>query len=67
MNRTTQRAALPDRTGACAPEPQVSSCRTHATPPPEPSMTAHGMEYPTLFGQAGVGSVQPVVPLPGFW
>jgi len=23
-------------------------------PPPEPSMTAHGMEYPALFGQVGV-------------
>ena len=36
-------------------------------PPPEPSMTAHGMEYPALFGQVGVGSAHPAVPLPGFW
>ena len=34
--------------------------------PPEPSMTVHGMEYLALFGQAGVGSAHPAVPLPGF-
>jgi len=55
------------RTGPAprAPDPRVSSRR--ATPPsPEPSMTAHGMEYPALFGQVGVGSADPAVPLPGF-
>ena len=35
------------------------------SPPPEPSMTSHGMEYPALFGQ--VVSAHPGVPLPGFW
>jgi len=28
-------------------------------------MTAHGMEYPALFGQ--LGSARLAVPLPGFW
>jgi len=32
-------------------------------PRPEPSMTAHGMEYRALFGQ--VGSARPAVPLAG--
>jgi len=45
-------------------EPRASS-RPPAPPPPEPSMMAHGMEYPALFGQ--VGSARPAVPLPGFW
>jgi len=30
-------------------------------------MTAHGMENPALFGQAGVGLAHPAVRLPGFW
>jgi len=34
------------------PEPRVSSRRA-APPEPEPSMMAHGMEYPVLFGQVG--------------
>jgi len=50
---------------------QTSTTRSQATsefplpssPPPEPSMTAHGMEYPALFGQ--VGSAPPAVHLPG--
>jgi len=46
-----------------APKPRVRS-RRPAPPPREPSMMAHGMEYPALFGQ--VGSARPVVPLPGF-
>ena len=36
-----------------------------SSPLPERSMTAHGMEYPVLFGQ--VESAHPAVPLPGFW
>jgi len=36
----------------CAPEPRVSS-RSASPPKPEPSMTAHGMEYPAFFGQVG--------------
>jgi len=47
-----------------APKPRVSS-RPPAPPPPERSMTAHGMEYTALFGR--VGSAHPAVPLPGFW
>jgi len=54
-NRTTQRAVLPDQTGA----------RTSSSAPLEPSMMAHGMEYPALSGQ--VGSDRLTVPLPGFW
>jgi len=48
----------------CARQPQESS-RHPASPQPEPSMIAHGMEYPALFGQ--VGSACPAVSLPGFW
>jgi len=47
----------PSRARECVPTP--------SSPPREPSMTAHGMEYPALFGQ--VGSAPPAVPLPGFW
>jgi len=50
MNR---RCALPSRKSVPAVPP----------PPPEPSMTAHGMEYPALFGQAGLA--RPTLPLPG--
>jgi len=39
-NRTTQRATLNDSRAVTAPQL-------------EPSMTAHGMEYPALFGQVG--------------
>jgi len=46
----------------CPPEPRERSCPL-SCPPPEPSMRAHGMEYPALFGQ--VGSAPPAVPLPG--
>ena len=63
-NRTTDgslgqdwRRALP----SCERVPAV------LPPPPEPSMTAHGMEYPALFGQVGVGPAHPAVPLPGCW
>jgi len=55
-NRTTQRAALPDRTSA-ARSRAASEFLLPCSPPPEPSMMAHGMEYPALFGQ---------VPIPGF-
>jgi len=41
----------------------VSEFPPPSSPPPEPSMAAHGMEYPALFGQ--VGSARPAVPLPG--
>jgi len=33
------------------------------SPPLEPSMRAHGMEYPALFGQVGSARL-PAVPLP---
>jgi len=47
-----------------APKPQLAS--RHAAPPhPEPSMTAHGMQYPALFGQ--VGSAHLAVFPPGSW
>jgi len=63
-NCTTQRAVLPDQTGATSSRAasDFPPCRP---PPPEPSMAAHGMEYPALFGQ--VGSAHAAVPLPGFW
>ena len=63
-NRTTQRAAIPDRTAAPSGAASESPL-PRSPPPPEPSMTAHGMEYPALFGQ--VGWARPAVPLPGFW
>jgi len=59
-NRTTQRAALPDRT-ASASSQAASEFLQPSSPPPELSMAAHGMEYPALFGQ--VGSARPAVPL----
>jgi len=34
-------------------------------PQPEPSMAAHGMEYPVLFSQ--FGSARPALSPPGFW
>jgi len=58
------RPSLPDRTGATR-SPAASEFLLRR-PPPEPSMTAHGMEYLALFGQVGVGSAHPAVPLPGF-
>jgi len=64
MHKTNQqnRTAVLDRTAA------VLSRAASEFPPPsshplEPSMTAHGMEYPALFGQ--VGSAPPAMPLPG--
>jgi len=65
-NRTTHRAALLNRTGA-AHSQAAREFPSHRPPPPEPSMTAHDMEYPALFGQVGVGSAHPAVPIPGFW
>jgi len=47
----------------CAPEPQ--DFPPPSSPQPDPSMTAHGMEYPALFGQ--VGSARPAVFPPGSW
>jgi len=63
-NCTTQRAALPDLTAAVRSR-AVSEFPPPRSPPPEPSMTAHGMEYPAVFGQ--IGSALPAVSLPGFW
>jgi len=61
-NHTTQRAALPDRTDATCSR-ATSEFPLPSSPPPEPSMTACGMEYPALFGQ--VGSAGLAVSLPG--
>jgi len=68
LHRTNpqNRAALSDRTAA-VPFRAASEFPPPNSPPPEPSMTAHGMEYPALFGQVGVGSAHPAVPLPGCW
>jgi len=63
-NRTAQSAILPDQTGAACSQ-AASEFPPPSSPPPEPSITAHGMEYPALFGQ--VGSAHLAVPLPGFW
>jgi len=60
------RPALSDRTTA-EPSRAASEFLPPSSPPPERSMTAHGMEYPALFGQVEVGSAHPAVPLPGFW
>jgi len=62
-NRTTQRPALPDQT-ATARSRAASEFPSPLFPPLEPSVMAHGMEYPALFGQ--VGSAHLAVPLPGF-
>jgi len=62
QNRTT----LSDLTAA-VPSRAASEFPPRCPPPPEPSMTAHGMEYPSLFGQVGVVSAHPAVPLPRFW
>jgi len=56
--KTQQRTARPrqqlSRTGPAPrpPKPRVSPRRA-ASPPPEPSVTSHGMEYQALFGQVG--------------
>ena len=63
-NRINQRAALLDRTGA-ANSRAASEFPPPSFPSPEPSMTAHGMEYSALFRQ--VGSARPAVSLSGFW
>jgi len=63
-NRTTHRAALLDLTGAACSQ-AASEFPPPRSLPPEPSMMAHGMEYPALFGQ--VGSAHPAVSLPGVW
>ena len=60
------RTALSDRTTA-APSRAVTEFPPCCLAPPEPSMTAHGMEYPALYGQVGAGSAHLAVPLPGFW
>jgi len=52
MNRATPRAVLPDQTVA-PPSQAASEFPQPSSPPPEPSMMAHGMEYPALFGQVG--------------
>jgi len=62
-NHTTQRVALPDQTNAARSQ-AAREFPPPSYPPPEPSMTAHVMEYPALFGQ--VGSARPAVALPGF-
>jgi len=55
-NHTTQRTAFPDQTAAALSR-AASEFPPPSSPPPEPSMTAHGMEYPQ------VGSARPAVPL----
>jgi len=45
--------------------PAASQFPQRGPPPPEPSVTAHGMEYPALFGQVGSAPTAPAVPLPG--
>ena len=60
------RTALSDRTAA-VPSQAASEFPPRRRPPPAPTMRAHGMEYPALFGEVGVGSAHPAVPLSGFW
>jgi len=47
----TNRPPLPDRTGVTR-SPAASEFPPHS-PPPQHSVTSHGMEYPALFGQVG--------------
>jgi len=63
-NCRTQRAAFLDWTAAARSQ-AAREFPPPRSPPPEPSMAAHGMEYPALFGQ--VGSARLAVCLPGFW
>jgi len=63
-NRTTHNPEPLSRTATAPCSRAASEFLPPSSPPPEPSMTAHGMEYPALFGQ--VGSASPAVPLPGF-
>jgi len=58
MQRATLRGGHPMRFPATTPSRRPA-------PPPEPGITAHGMEYPALFGQ--FGSAHPAVYPPGFW
>jgi len=61
-NRTTPQRISPgqDRRRTLPSREWVPSA---PPPPPEPRMMALGMEYPALFGQVGVGSAHPAVPL----
>ena len=61
-NPRTQRAALPDH--CCHMLLSCTWVPAPSSPQPEPSLMAHDMEYPALFGQ--VGSARLAVPLPGF-
>jgi len=55
------RPSLPDRISARSPEPrEFPPCRPPL--PPEPSVTAHGMEYWALFGQVGSAPTPRVCP-----
>jgi len=45
--------------------PSRESVPNTPPPPPEPSVTSHGMEYRALFGPGGVSPHPPAVPLPG--
>jgi len=63
QNKTAEcreQLSLPAATSCCPAPPDCP-----APPHPEPSMTAHGIPYHTLFGQ--VGSALPAVFPPGFW
>jgi len=65
QNKTDRTTEPLSRTTVAAHSRAASEFPPPRSPLPEPSMTAHGMEYPALFGQ--VGSACPAVPLPGFW
>jgi len=63
--QTAQQSHSPQPPPQCTPKPQgAPAAPLPPTPRPEPSMTAHGMEYPALFGQ--VGSAHPAVSPSGF-
>ena len=55
-NFTTQGAALPDRTTACAPEPQVISC---CPAPPPPTGTQHDSTWYGIPCSLWPGGVSP--------
>jgi len=59
MHRATLTACCFKRSQTATAFPPPSS------PQPEPSLMAHGTEYPALFGQ--VGSARPAVSPPGSW
>jgi len=66
MHNTNSRTHKATLTAHChVPSRAVTAFPPPRSPQPEPSMAAHGVEYPVLFAQ--VGSARLAVSPPGFW